>query len=118
MYEKGQLIAVDGVIYEYDGIEADGLHRVYVIDIDEEGILTHTYNSWYLTDEELTTGFNKINLTQKQWCGVVSLLLREKLKYSEEIITEAAEDIVYRCFAISMPKFDELQDYIDCYMDR
>ena len=85
MYEKGQLIAVDGVIYEYDGIEADGLHRVYVIDIDEEGILTHTYNSWYLTDEELTTGFNKINLTQKQWCGVVSLLLREKLKYSEEM---------------------------------
>lgn len=118
MHTQGQLIAVDGVIYEYDGIEADGLHRVYVIDIDEKGILTHTYNSWYLTDEELTAGFNKINLTQKQWYGVVSLLLREELKYSEETIAEAAEDIVYRCFTMSMPEFDELQDYIDCYMDR
>ena len=123
MYKQGQLIAVNGNIYEYGGIEdADfikdlKLHKVYIIDIDEEGNLTHTQISDYLTTDELIN--NKIHLTQKQWYRIVEQLIRyEYAALTEEEITEATEDIVDRCFIINMPQFDELEEYIDCYMNR
>ena len=59
MYKKGQLIAVNGNIYEYGGVEdADftknlKLHKVYVIDLDDEGELVHTQITDYLTTEEI-----------------------------------------------------------------
>ena len=119
MYEQGQLIAVKGGIYEYQKYDKVAkVHLVSEVDIDGEGILTATHILDYFYPEQLTEGNNKINLTQAQWYGIVAHLLRQSCKYSEEIIAEAAEDIVYRCFAINMPEFDELQDYIDCYMDR
>lgn len=119
MYKQGQLIAVNGGIYEYQKYDKVAkVHIVSEIDIDDEGNLTATHILDYLYPEQLAEGNNKIILTQEQWYGIVTHLLRQSCKYSEETIAEAAEDIVYRCFIINMPKFDELQDYIDCYMDR
>ena len=123
MYKEGQLIAVNGNIYEYGGIEdADftkdlKLHKVYVIDIDNEGNLTHTQISDYFTTEELNN--NKIDLTQEQWCKIIEQLIRyEYADLSEDDITDATDDIVSRCFVMNMPKFDELEEYIAEYMDR
>ena len=118
--KKGQLIAVNGNIYEYGGMTADNssMHRVYDVEIDEEGRLTSTHNAWYFTDEELTEGFNKINLTQEQWYGVVECIIRQNHNVTNEEITEATDDIVGRCFAYGRPEFDELEGYIDCYMNR
>lgn len=119
MYEQGQLIAVNGGIYEYQKYdEVAKVHLVAEVDIDDEGNLTATHILDYLYPEQLAEGNNKITLTQAQWYGIVAHLLRQSCKYSESAIAEATEDIVYRCFAISMPEFNELQDYIDCYMDR
>lgn len=123
MYKEGQLIAVNGNIYEYGGIEdADftkdlKLHKVYIIDIDEDGNLTHTQSSDYLTTEELNN--NEVSFTQKQWCGIVEQLIRyEYTDLSEEEITDATEDIVYRCFGFVMPSFSKLSEYIADYMNR
>ena len=124
MYKEGQLIAVNGNIYEYGGIEnADftkdlKLHKVYVIDIDDEGNLTHTQSSDYLTTEELSN--NEIILTQEQWYGIVEQLIRyEYADLTEEEITEATDEIVGRCFSVTgIPKFDTLEDYIAEYMNR
>ena len=123
MYKQGQLIAVNGNIYEYGGEEnADftkdlKLHKVYVIDIDEEGNLTNTGITDYLTTEEL--GNTEINLTQDQWYRVVEQLVRyECADLTEEAITDAVEDIVGRCFIYGMPKIDELEEYIATYMNR
>lgn len=114
--KQGDLIAVNGVLYEYGGIE-DKLHKVYVVDIDEEGILTATHNSWYLTDAELSN--RGINLTQNQWIGLTEHFLRQDYDLTEEEIKDAAEDIVCRCFAITrIPMVEELPNYIAIYMDR
>ena len=123
MYKQGQLIAVNGNIYEYGGEEnADftkdlKLHKVYIIDIDDDGNLTNTGTTDYLTTEEL--GNTEINLTQDQWYRVVEQLVRyECADLTEEAITDAVEDIVGRCFIYGMPKINELEEYIATYMNR
>ena len=124
MYKEGQLISVNGNIYEYGGIEdADftkdlKLHKVYVIDIDDEGNLIHTLITDYVTTEELAN--DTIKLTQEQWLGIVGQLIRYEYALEDnESVETAAEDIVYRCFALTgIPKMHELEDYIAKYMDR
>lgn len=123
--KAGQLIAVNGNIYEYEGIvdaEYDKgvkYHKAYDVDVDEEGMLTAIGRSMYFTDEELTEGFNKINLTKDQWYGIVAHFIREgNFDLNEEEIEEATEDIVGRCFAYGIPKFHELPEYIADYMNR
>ena len=113
----GQIIAVNGVLYEYGGSEESKLHKVYVIDIDEEGILTYTHSTWYFTDEELSN--RGIDLTQAQWIGLTEHFIRQEYDLTEDEITDAAEDIVCRCFAVTrIPLVEELPNYIAHYMDR
>lgn len=119
--ERGQLIAVNNQIVEYDRYDKYlDIHCASEIMIDEvDGHLTSTYAPCCFTTEELTEGFNKINLTETQWYGIVECIIRQNHDYlTEEAITEATEDIVGRCFVMNMPQFDELEDYITCYMDR
>ncbi len=117
--KPGDLIAVNGDLYEYIGYnESTKVCRVGIIDIDEEGILTNTHNSWYFTDEELTVG-NKPNFTNKQWCGIVETLLRNDYDLTDDEIKDAAEDMVYREFAIlGVPTVEELNRRIETYMNR
>ena len=114
----GTLIAVNGNLYEYGGIEQAEytknlkMHKVYVVDIDEEGILTSTGITSYLTDEELSN--RGINLTQQQWIGLTEHFIRQDYD-----LTDAAEDIVCRCFVTTqIPLVEELPNYIAIYMDR
>ncbi len=112
----GDLIAVNGVLYTYLGRD-EGIHKVSVVDIDAEGILTDTHNTWYLTDSELS--HRGIDLTETQWIGVVSHLLREKYNLTEEKIAEASTDIVCRCFALARrPMIEELPRYLNIYLNR
>lgn len=114
--KQGDIIAVNGVLYEYEGIENSGLHKVYTIDIDEEGVLTHTCNSWYLTDTELAN--RGINLTEKQWIGLTEHFIREEYNLTEEEIKNMAKDIVCRCFATTrIPLVEELPNYIAIYKE-
>ena len=119
----GDLIAVKGNLYEYGGIEegyySKGFthHKVYEVDIDEDGILTATGRTWYFTDEELSN--RGIDLTEKQWLGLTEHFLRQDYDLTEEEISETAEDIVCRCFAVTrIPLVEELLNYIAIYMDR
>jgi hypothetical protein len=121
--KQGDLIAINGNLYEYGGIEetkySKGLtfHKVYVVDIDEDGILTSTGITWCLTDEELSN--RGINLTKKQWLGLTEYFIRQDYNLTEEEIKDAAEDIVCRCFATTrIPLVEELPNYIAIYMDR
>lgn len=123
-FEEGMLIAVNDCIYEYGGIENGDyckglkLHKVYEIDIGEDGILIATYISCYLTNEELNDGIDKITLTQKQWVGVIEHFLMQENSLNEDDIPAVAEDIVFRCFAYGIPKFHELQNFITDYINR
>lgn len=116
--KSGDLIAINGSLYEYGSYDEKGkLHIAFVIDIDEDGRLTHTYNGWYFTDEELAN--NKIDLTLNQWCGLVAHFIREDYDLTEEEIEDAADDIVCRCLSVTgVPLVEELPNYIAEYMDR
>ena len=119
--DKGQLIAVNGKICEYDRYDKYlNVHFATEIEVDEvDGHLTTTYVPCCFTTEDLEDGYNKIVLTQKQWYGVVECIIRQNHDdLTEEEIAEATEDIVGRCFVMNMPEFDELEDYIACYMQR
>lgn len=113
--KKGDLIAVNGALYEYAGIKDGDLHKVYDVEIDAEGILTKTC-AIYLTDEELSN--RGIHLTKKQWIGLTEYFLREEYILPEEKIKEIAIDIV-RCFPKTRaPLVEELPMYIALYMNR
>lgn len=115
--KQGDIIAVNGNLYEY-GELVGTVHKVYVIDIDEDGNLTHTHSTWYFTDKELTQG-NKPDFTNKQWCRIAETIIRNDYDLTDEEIIDAAEDIVYREFAIlGVPTVEELNRRIETYMNR
>ena len=115
MYKKGQIIAVDGQLYEYDR-EFNGFHIAYEVMIDEDGKLTATNQPHGLSDRILKD--DPVNFTNRQWYGIVEHFIRQDYYITEEEITEVTEDIVGRCFAYGIPKIHELADYIADYMNR
>ena len=125
MLRQGQLIAVNGNLYEYGGYDKEfKVHLVYEVEIDEDGNLTATYVERAFTDSELSN--RGIKLTDKQWLGIVKYMLRNDYAWSnvlynltEEEIIDAADDIVCRCFVTTrIPLVEELPNYIAVYMDR
>ena len=115
--KAGDLVLANGKIYEYvRWVDEHKLHEGVIVEIDEEGILTNTYIPNYFTSEELEN--NQATFTEDQWYGIVSHIIRQNHDVTEEEIAEATEDIVGRCFIINMPEFNELEEYIACYMDR
>ena len=123
MYKTGDLIAVNGNLYEYGNIESADftkdlqLHKVYEIDIDEDGYLVSTGITNYFTTEELAN--NEVKFTKQQWYGIVECFIRQDYDdLSPEEITDATEDIAGRCFAYGIPQIHELADYIADYMNR
>ena len=118
MTRPGDLIAVNNNLYDYiEYDEKSKTHKVSVVDIDEEGILTYTHNTWYFTNSELAR--RGINLTQKQWIGLTKHFLNRDYNLTDEEIDDAANDIVCRCFVITrLPLVEELPSYIAIYMDR
>ena len=117
MYKRGQLIVVDGNIYEYDRYDADlKIHIAIEIEVDEYGHLTCTYIPLAFTDAELAN--SEAKFTQQQWCGIVECLIRQAYDLTNEEIDDAVEDIVGRCFTYRIPNMHELEDYIAEYMNR
>ena len=116
--DRGQLITVNGKIYEYDRYDKHlDIHFVSEVEIDEEGYLTATYVPCCFSTEGLKN--DETHFTQHQWCGIVAHFIREgNFHLNEEEIENATEDIVGRCFAYGIPKMHELADYIAEYMDR
>ena len=115
--DRGQLLAVNGRICEYDRYDKYlDVHLASEIEIDEEGILTHTYIPCCFSTEELSN--REIELTTKQWYGIVEHFIRQDYELTEFEIKGAVMDIVDRCFAYGIPKIHELADYIAEYMDR
>ncbi len=116
--EIGKLISIKGSLYEYGRYDENiERHIVYLVDIDEDGILTATYEAYSFTHEELMD--YKIDLTQAQWGGLVYQYLADNY----ELTTEEMDDIIYevswRCFAVTgAPKVHELPEYIAEYMNR
>ena len=117
--EKGQLIVVNGQICEYNMYDKNlDVHYATEIEIDEYGHLTVTYAPLCFNPKEFTEGYNKADFTEEQWYGIVDCLIRQNYDLSNEEIDDATDDIVGRCFVLNMPPFDELEDYIACYMNR
>ena len=118
--EQGQLIALNGNIYEYVGFDEHiNCHRLSMVEIDEYGMFTATYGICYLTEDEFNCADRNIEFTEDQWYGIVAHFVREgNFNLNEEEMDDATADIVERCFAYGIPKFHELADYIAEYMDR
>ena len=116
--DRGQLIAINGKIYEYDRYDKHlDIHLASEVEIDDEGMLTATYVPCCFSTEELKNA--EVNFTKDQWYGIVAHFIREgNFHLNEEEMEDATEDIVGRCFAYGIPKFEELADYIAEYMDR
>ena len=112
------IIAIKGHLYCYDKFDEDiQMHKVAEVDIDEEGFLTATYIPAYFTEEEMKE--NEISLTERQWCGLVEFFIREEYPdMDEESVSDAATDIVGRCFVYGVPTVEELPEYIAKYLNR
>lgn len=113
------LIAINNRIYDYDKFDDDsGMHRVYEVDVDEEGWLTATYIPNFISDEEFRN--NKgINLTCKQWVGIIKQMLTHLHNLDDDKAEDAANDIVCRCFvSTGVPKFEGLNEYLKNYLNR
>ena len=117
--ERGKLIAVNEGIYEYDRYDKYlKIHIATEVMIDEDGYLTATHIPHCFTDEELTDR-EEPTFTKNQWYGIVAHFIREgNFDLNEEEMEDATEDIVGRCFAYGIPKFEELSEYIADYMNR
>lgn len=115
---QGKLIAINGNLYEYGHYDVDAKrHIAYVVEIDDNGNLTATYDAYAFTYEEMLD--NKIDLTPFQWEGLVRHFLVNDYEMTEEELGEIVEDIVCRGFAVTgLPTIEELPRYIDEYMDR
>lgn len=116
MYKAGAIIAVNGKIYEYVEKIGTSLNILNEIEIDEDGRFSTTYHYTFVADKELAN--SKVNFTKNQWYGIVEHFIRQDYKLTEAEIAEATEDIVGRCFAYGIPKFNELTEYIAEYMNR
>lgn len=117
MIEQGTLIAIKGTIWEYDQYDEKAkMHIAHEVLIDDEGNLTATYNAYAFTDEELED--DTVNFTKSQWYGIVSHFIRQDYDLTEEDISTAAEDIVYRCFAYGIPTIEILPMYLMEYLNR
>lgn len=119
--DRGQLVAVEGKIYEYDRYDKYlDVHFATEIEIDDEGRLTHTHIPCCFSNEKFTFSDDGTDyFTKQQWYGIVEHFIRQDYDdLSSEEITDATEDIVGRCFAYDIPKIHELADYIADYMDR
>lgn len=119
----GDLIAVNGNLFEYGGIENASYskgkyHKVYEIDVDEDGILTSIGRTWYFTTEELKN--NEIEFAKSQWYGIVEHFIRQNYSHlTEEDINTATEDIVGREFAYGRPKtIKDLEKHIATHLNR
>ena len=116
--DRGQIIVVNGRIVEYDRYDKYlNMHFGTEVEIDNEGKLTHTYIPCCFSTEELDN--REIKLAQEQWIGLVEHFIRQEYVIDEEEITEAAEDIVCREFAVlGVPTVEELSHIIETYMNR
>lgn len=109
--KQGDLIAVNGKLYQYQGIE----HKVYEVKIDDQGILASTSNPCYLTNIELSN--RGIDLTENQWIGLTEHFIREEYKHlTEEAIKNISKDIVRGFVTTRTPLVEELSNYIAIYM--
>lgn len=117
MIKQGTIIAIKGNLYEYNQYDVRAkMHIAHAIMIDDEGHLTATYDAYAFTDEELKD--NAVNFTETQWCGIVEHFIRQDYVLFDEEISDAAEDIVGRCFAYGIPTIEELPEYIAEYLNR
>jgi hypothetical protein len=120
MDRPGDLIAVRGNLYEYAGIEqtiGGIMHKAHEVHIDDDGVLTITKETWHLTERELDC--RGIDLTERQWIGLVEHFLRKEYSLTDDEIKAAANDIVCRCFNDTrIPLVEELPNYIAIYIGR
>ncbi len=111
-----RLIAVNGQLYTYISYDKNtDLHTVEDVDIDEDGILTATGITWYLTDNEMQN--RGIELTEKQWRGLIRQYIAYEYELSEEEMSQAVEDILQAIF-MRIPMVEELDRYVYFYMNR
>ena len=111
--KQGQLIAVNGKIYEYHTYNKHlEMHLVFEVEIDEEGILTLTGIPGYLANSELS--HRKIDLTEKQWIGLTKHFLVNDFNISDEVI---AKNIVDSFATARTPLVEELPNYIAIYLN-
>lgn len=119
--KQGQVIAINGNLFEYGGVEPCAyskgyLHKVYEIDVDEDGVLTATLRTCSYTAEDLKS--NEVSFTKPQWYGVVELLVRQSYKLVDEEVENVVKQVV-ESFAGEMPKtITQAEEVISVYIKK
>jgi len=104
--KKGKIISINGNLFEYGGIEpceySKGyLHKVYEIDVDEDGVLTATSRTDFYVDEDLKN--NEVKFTKPQWYGVIELLVRQNYNLTDGEVENLVKRVVEEGFANGEP---------------
>lgn len=114
--KQGQIIAIKGNLFEYGGVEPCAyskghLHKVYEIDVDEDGVLTATSRTDFYVDEDLKN--NEVKFTKTQWYGVIELLVRQNYNFTDGEVENLVKRVVEEDFANGVPKtLEKAEEYI------
>lgn len=104
--KKGQIIAINQNLFEYGGVEpceySKGcLHKVYEIDVDEDGVLTATSRTDFYVDKDLKN--NEVKFTKLQWYGVIELLVRQNYDLTDEEVENLVKQVIEEDFVNGEP---------------
>lgn len=114
--KQGQIIAINGNLFEYGGIEPCSyskgyLHKVCEIDVDEDGVLTATSRTDFYVDEDLKN--NEVKFTKPQWYGVIELLVRQNYDLTDGEVENLVKQVVEEDFANGVPNtLEKAEEYI------
>ena len=115
-YEDSLLLVVRGNLYSYWQWEEDiQMHKVMVVDIDEEGRLTATYIPAFFSEKEMEEG-KEMELTPEQWLGLTKFLIQDFYFPDEEEYEKEAEKVLEKFFLSSSRLVEDLPKFIkNCF---
>ena len=93
------------------------MHKVEVIDIDEDGILTSTGIPEFFSEKEIKEGKEMI-LTRKQWVGLTEFFIRNSLSPKKEEWEEKVEEIVNEFLLFPIPLVENLKEFVEDYFKK
>lgn len=117
-YEDSLLLVVRGNLYSYwNWDEHLQMHKVEVVDIDEDGILTSTGIPEFFSEKEIEEG-KEMELTHQQWVGLTKFFIRNSHFLKEDDCEREAEKVVEDFLLSPISLVEELPKFIKTYLKK
>ena len=117
-FGETDLIVIRGNLYSYwswdDHLQ---MHKVEVVDIDEDGILTSTGIPEFFSEKEMEEG-KEMELTYQQWVGLAKFFIRNSYFLEESECERGAEKVMEKFLLSPVPLVEELPKFVRTYFEK